>query len=673
MACSGHDDLQLTLLDFVHGKHKKEVEKPAKQLVEYKIPTGIVDRARKLKFAGDRSQTAMGHLYDIEDLCSLFKLTGIHENEVRRKLLYMSLTGNAHEWYRSLDKKYKLDWDILKKAFYLKFYTPKEAYEDRCNIYNFWPHKGESIAQAWERLKGLIHKNPCHGIPESIILINFYVRLPEHHITFLDNSSRGSFTNKTAKEAAELLDIISQNTEAWDLDKGNIPGLDYEYSAVESFVASILFADLRKRFGVDIHVLIEVAKSFASHMNIPKGGFTAIPNPPIKPACVPKVVKLVHQVSSPRIEEIFEVPPYPSRVKQNLLTTISNKSARRCHEPYEQIQVQHQISAIKELNEEMPCDVYLCEDSTKVIKGNTTRVGKPIISCTIGTSCYHGLCDIGASISVIPYSLYLEIKPDIDPIDMEETGITIQLANKEYICPLGLVRDVEVLVGKIKYPADFIVLGCSQDAFCPIIFGRPFLHTVGAEINLKKEKVFIKFAGERLEFNFSKFTDKHLEREKLEPDVVETLASVAVASSDAMERYVLNQEEPFHNDEEREMLEQILSQQPPQLQLHIPPDNLGVLPPQKEDPSFELKPLPEGLKYAFLDDKNIYPVIISANLSGEEESKLLEVLRAHRPAIGYSLDDLKGISPALCMHKINLEEDAKPVVDYQRRLHPKMK
>jgi hypothetical protein len=209
MACCSHDDLQLTLLDFVHGKNKKKVEKPAEPLVEYKIPTGIVDMAKKLKFSGDRSQTAMGHLHDIEDLCSLFRITGIHENEVRRKLLYMSLMGNAREWYRSLDDKYKLDWYTLKKAFYLKFYTPKEAYEDRCNIYNFWPHKGESIAQAWGRLKGLIRKNPCHGIPESIILINFYVRLPEHHINFLDNSSGGSFTNKTSKEAAELLDIIS--------------------------------------------------------------------------------------------------------------------------------------------------------------------------------------------------------------------------------------------------------------------------------------------------------------------------------------------------------------------------------------------------------------------------------------------------------------------------------
>jgi hypothetical protein len=46
---------------------------------------------------------------------------------------------------------------------------------------------------------------------------------------------------------------------------------------------------------------------------------------------------------------------------------------------------------------------------------------------------------------------------------MEEICITIQLAHKDYICPLGMVRDVQVLVEKIKYPADFIVLGCSQD------------------------------------------------------------------------------------------------------------------------------------------------------------------------------------------------------------------
>ena len=51
----------------------------------------------------------------------------------------------------------------------------------------------------------------------------------------------------------------------------------------------------------------------------------------------------------------------------------------------------------------------------------------------------------------------------------------------------------------------------------------------------------------------------------------------------------------------------------------------------------------------------------------------MKTLKKHRAAIGYTLDDLKGISPTLCQHKINLEKDAKPVIDHQRRLNPKMK
>ena len=49
------------------------------------------------------------------------------------------------------------------------------------------------------------------------------------------------------------------------------------------------------------------------------------------------------------------------------------------------------------------------------------------------------------------------------------------------------------------------------------------------------------------------------------------------------------------------------------------------------------------------------------------------VLKKHRGAMGYTLDDLKGISPAICQHAINMEPDAKPDVEHQRRLIPKMK
>ena len=65
------------------------------------------------------------------------------------------------------------------------------------------------------------------------------------------------------------------------------------------------------------------------------------------------------------------------------------------------------------------------------------------------------------------------------------------------------------------------------------------------------------------------------------------------------------------------------------------------------EPSIELKPLPSGLRYVFLDDNRETHVIISNKLSQEETRKLVAVLERHKAAIGYSLKDLNGISPTL--------------------------
>ena len=60
-------------------------------------------------------------------------------------------------------------------------------------------------------------------------------------------------------------------------------------------------------------------------------------------------------------------------------------------------------------------------------------------------------------------------------------------------------------------------------------------------------------------------------------------------------------------------------------------------------------------------------------LTKEETERLLVVLKRYKKAIGYTLDDIKGISPAFCTHKINLEENTKPVVEGMRRLKESMK
>ena len=94
---------------------------------------------------------------------------------------------------------------------------------------------------------------------------------------------------------------------------------------------------------------------------------------------------------------------------------------------------------------------------------------------------------------------------DIAPAEIEDIDVTIKLANRDTITPLGIVRVVEVLCGKIK-SIDFLVLGSPQDDFCPIIFGRPFLNTVNATIDCHKQTVSVSFGDESHEFNFSKFS-----------------------------------------------------------------------------------------------------------------------------------------------------------------------
>jgi hypothetical protein len=74
-----------------------------------------------------------------------------------------------------------------------------------------------------------------------------------------------------------------------------------------------------------------------------------------------------------------------------------------------------------------------------------------------------------------------------------------------------------------------------------------------------------------------------------------------------------------------------------------------------DPPKKELKPLPDNLKYKFLGLAESLPVIIASNLVYAQEEKLLDVLREHKEAICWTIEDIKGISPSVVMHKIHLD------------------
>ena len=97
---------------------------------------------------------------------------------------------------------------------------------------------------------------------------------------------------------------------------------------------------------------------------------------------------------------------------------------------------------------------------------------------------------------------------------------------------------------------------------------------------------------------------------------------------------------------------------------------------QEEEKSSEgliLIEFPKHLKYAFLGEEKSKLVIIATNLTSEKEKEVVDILRKHEEAIPWSVEDLKGINPSTCIHKILMEESAKTSTEQQRRLNPVVK
>ena len=139
MAFLNRASLHLALYESAYAITPKVVETTVSEIPEvgFKIPTGHVKRVMKNIFSGDGTKSAREHIEMIEEICGLFRLPGISEDYVKRKLLFMSLSGNARIWFRSLDEEATTEWSVLRKIFFLKYFTPREAYENRCYIFNF--------------------------------------------------------------------------------------------------------------------------------------------------------------------------------------------------------------------------------------------------------------------------------------------------------------------------------------------------------------------------------------------------------------------------------------------------------------------------------------------------------------------------------------------------------
>ncbi|GJS64174.1 reverse transcriptase domain-containing protein [Tanacetum coccineum] len=299
------------------------------------------------------------------------------------------------------------------------------------------------------------------------------------------------------------------------------------------------------------------------------------------------------------------------------------------------------------------------------------------------------LADLGASINLMPLSIWKELNLP----DLTKTRMILELADRTISTPTGIAEDVFVKVGTFFFPADFVVVDYIADPRVPLILGRPFLRTARALIDVHGEQMTLRHDDQSITFKVGDtktFSYNIIESVK-RIDVIDvaceeyaqevlgfldtsksgnpTLTSEPIVSTSSptftpfgdsdffleeIDAFLAMEDEPIspkiddsYYDSEGDilLLEEILNDDP-----SSPP-----LPPQ------ELKVGNDKL-----------PVIIAKNLKDEDKAALIKVLKSHKHAIAWKISDIKGIDPQFCTHKILMEENAKPAVQNQRRVNPKI-
>ncbi|GKE11136.1 reverse transcriptase domain-containing protein [Tanacetum coccineum] len=232
------------------------------------------------------------------------------------------------------------------------------------------------------------------------------------------------------------------------------------------------------------------------------------------------------------------------------------------------------------------------------------------------------------------------------------------------------------------FPVHFVILQMEEDDRVPLILGRSFLHTVDAIIRVKNKELNLGIGEDRATFHI----DKAMQHSHVNDDTCFRMDVIDEITKDELDA-LLDDSKPFLNTSEKisetpldKEFDEFMSGN---VQEDEVKDDFEELPPKDklrirtsiQDPptDLEMKPLPKHLEYAFLEENSLLPVVISALLEQNEKERLVSVLKNHKEAFAWKTSDIPGISPSFCKHKINFEDDVKPVIQRQRRLNPNMK
>ncbi|GJV75316.1 DNA-directed DNA polymerase [Tanacetum coccineum] len=271
--------------------------------------------------------------------------------------------------------------------------------------------------------------------------------------------------------------------------------------------------------------------------------------------------------------------------------------------------------------------------------------GSFTIPCRVGDlHIKNALADLGANISLMPYAMYEKLGLR----EPKPTRMSLELLDRSIQYLIGIAEDVMIKIDKFDLPIDFVILDLLEDSRIPIILGRLFLATTRVVIDVFDKKITLKVGDEQVIFDI----ESSMKRPNSEDDSYYNIDELDnVMANEKCELLENSHEDSFPTIGLEHMVNDVHSQHPASENSIRHIDDLDTAYRNRQHDEFkreqlytasaneinekkpELKNLPSHLEYAYLNNDESSPVIISSQLSALEKKSPLHVLENRKGAI----------------------------------------
>ncbi|CAN6697728.1 unnamed protein product [Malus baccata var. baccata] len=492
LSASGLDNAAPLCIQYPRAAPDKTAEFELKSSLLHHIP----------KYHGLSMEEPNKHLKEFEVMCSSMTPINVDGSILKMKAFPFSLMDKAKDWLYELTPGTVTSWESMKRAFLEKFFPTSQVILLRKRISGIQKEEGESFPTYYERFKSLVASCPQHQMKEELLLQYFYEGLLPIERQMLDASAGGALVDKTPTAAKTLISNRALNAQQYEgVGQRSNPRQHQVNEGMQS--RDKRMDELEKQVGQIAEFMgqfREQGKLPSSTVVNPKGGFETakaitlrsgkeVGTEPTPSKSAPEedekfqIEEEEQAKATARIEQSLPHPPNasnPSAIgKKGSIPINSNVIPPDVPFPSRFLQAKNEeeekdvletfrkvhvniplLDAIKQIPKYAKFFKKLCTTRKRIREKEVVHVSENVsallqrklppkckdpgsftIPCVIGNTRFdHAMLDLGASINVMPYSVYASMNLG----KLKNDGVIIQLADRSNAYPKGVLEDVLV-------------------------------------------------------------------------------------------------------------------------------------------------------------------------------------------------------------------------------------